>query len=508
MPKVASESLFPAHNRSFASNARPSYGADRAPAAPFDSLIDNSPPPAPEPRAQRSQKASDDNSPRADHARARHDSAKSSQHNDKTRDSGKAADNKAAPGDAPAKSESAAKEAGTDDASAKTKPNTPEQAARDALKSAGEGDKTKAGGKPADSDTAGGAVTGQAPGQPVAPDASQVPAPVAAPVPGQTPAVAGDDAIAVAAGPAAAPPVDATAQAAATDPAGAKAAESDVLAALQGQSDKAGKKAGAGKPAGDATADAKSAAKTDTKAATPFDPDGTLQAANGATEKNPAEHPHAQIAANSHRGVGADGQAKPAANDKTAAPNATADLAQPNAPTASAQGGAQGAAQVAAHAANQAMAAPAAAAAPPAPPSAAVPLAGVAIEITNKVSAGKNQFDIRLDPPELGRIHVRLNVDRDGNVITHMVADRTDTLDLLRRDTAGLERALQDAGLKTSGDSLQFSLRDQSADQQQNNGGGNSAHLVVEDESAGTVETASRNYSAYGTHATGLDIRV
>ncbi len=46
----------------------------------------------------------------------------------------------------------------------------------------------------------------------------------------------------------------------------------------------------------------------------------------------------------------------------------------------------------------------------------AVPLAGVAIEIAGKALAGKNRFEIRLDPPELGRIEVRLDVDRDGNV--------------------------------------------------------------------------------------------
>jgi chemotaxis protein MotD len=139
---------------------------------------------------------------------------------------------------------------------------------------------------------------------------------------------------------------------------------------------------------------------------------------------------------------------------------------------------------------------------------AAVPLAGVGIEIASKALAGKNHFDIRLDPPDLGHIHVRLDVDRDGNVISHVVADRSDTLDLLRRDTAGLERALQDAGLKTSDNSLQFSLRDQSANQQQSNNGPNTAHIVVEDEQVPTIDAAPRDYSRYGARAGGLDIRV
>lgn len=85
-----------------------------------------------------------------------------------------------------------------------------------------------------------------------------------------------------------------------------------------------------------------------------------------------------------------------------------------------------------------------------------VPLSGVAIEIAGKAVAGKNRFEIRLDPPKLGRIEVRLDVDRDGNVTSRMTVDRPDTFNLLRRDAAGLERALQDAGLKTANNGPNF----------------------------------------------------
>ncbi len=91
-----------------------------------------------------------------------------------------------------------------------------------------------------------------------------------------------------------------------------------------------------------------------------------------------------------------------------------------------------------------------------------VPLAGLAVEIATRSRDGKNRFEIRLDPPELGRIDVRLDVDRHGNVTSRLVVERADTLDLLRRDAASLERALSDAGLKTGDNSLQFSLRNQS----------------------------------------------
>ena len=69
---------------------------------------------------------------------------------------------------------------------------------------------------------------------------------------------------------------------------------------------------------------------------------------------------------------------------------------------------------------------------------------------------------VRADPPDLGRIEVQLNVDSSGRATSHLVVDRADTLDLLRRDAPALERALQSAGLTTDNGSLQFSLRDQS----------------------------------------------
>jgi len=135
-------------------------------------------------------------------------------------------------------------------------------------------------------------------------------------------------------------------------------------------------------------------------------------------------------------------------------------------------------------------------------------LAGLAVEIAGKALADKNRFDIRLDPPELGRIEVRLDVDRDGNVTSRLTVDRADTFDLLRRDAAGLERALQDAGLKTTDNGLQFSLRDQSTSQQQTNGGSDVAQLMVQDGTLPSADAIPQNYGRLLGQGGGLDIRV
>jgi chemotaxis protein MotD len=77
--------------------------------------------------------------------------------------------------------------------------------------------------------------------------------------------------------------------------------------------------------------------------------------------------------------------------------------------------------------------------------------------IAHRIIAGDTRFEIRLDPPELGRIEVRLDVDRNGQAQTQLSAERPQTLELLQRDSAALERALKDAGLDSN--SLSFSLK-------------------------------------------------
>jgi len=103
-------------------------------------------------------------------------------------------------------------------------------------------------------------------------------------------------------------------------------------------------------------------------------------------------------------------------------------------------------------------------AAPPGPASANtphVPVGALAVHIATQANNGARRFEIRLDPPELGRIDVRLNVARDGQVTTHLVVERAETLELLQRDARQLERSLQDAGLNTSKENMEFSLKDQ-----------------------------------------------
>jgi flagellar hook-length control protein FliK len=87
------------------------------------------------------------------------------------------------------------------------------------------------------------------------------------------------------------------------------------------------------------------------------------------------------------------------------------------------------------------------------------------VEIVRQVGEQNKQFSIRLDPPELGRIDIKLDMQNDLSVKATLVVDNEKTLETLQRDSRVLERALNDAGLKTDSNSLNFSLKQQ-GDQQ------------------------------------------
>jgi flagellar hook-length control protein FliK len=98
-----------------------------------------------------------------------------------------------------------------------------------------------------------------------------------------------------------------------------------------------------------------------------------------------------------------------------------------------------------------------------APESAPTSLSALPIEIGFRALEGTKRFDIRLDPAELGRVDVSLSFDKDGEVTARLTVDRVETLHLLQRDAKTLERAFDQAGLRTSDAGVQISLSDRNA---------------------------------------------
>ncbi|WP_417430194.1 flagellar hook-length control protein FliK [Kiloniella sp.] len=89
----------------------------------------------------------------------------------------------------------------------------------------------------------------------------------------------------------------------------------------------------------------------------------------------------------------------------------------------------------------------------------------LSIHIRKAAGANKDSISIKLHPSELGRVDVKLEIV-DGSTMKAMIsAERPDTLDMLQRDSRMLEKALQEAGLKTDGQSLSFNLKQGGSEQ-------------------------------------------
>jgi len=105
----------------------------------------------------------------------------------------------------------------------------------------------------------------------------------------------------------------------------------------------------------------------------------------------------------------------------------------------------------------------------PAPPQPAEPVAaavpgrighdtGVAIARHIALGGGET-IAIRLDPAEMGRVDVRLSFDDRGTLQAVVAADNPTSLDLLRRESPELVRALAEAGVAADGGSFRFDAR-------------------------------------------------
>ncbi|MBU6234480.1 MAG: flagellar hook-length control protein FliK [Alphaproteobacteria bacterium] len=85
---------------------------------------------------------------------------------------------------------------------------------------------------------------------------------------------------------------------------------------------------------------------------------------------------------------------------------------------------------------------------------------------------GERQFVIQLDPPNMGRLKIMLDFANNNTVKAKLLAERPETVSMLQKDSATLEKALQDSGFDTSATgAITFDLADNNSFSQ-NSGGG------------------------------------
>jgi flagellar hook-length control protein FliK len=135
-----------------------------------------------------------------------------------------------------------------------------------------------------------------------------------------------------------------------------------------------------------------------------------------------------------------------------------------------------------------------------------VPPDALAATIARKALDGANRFEIRLDPAELGRLDVTIEVDETGHTRAHIRAERPEALELLQRDAKGMEQALRQAGLQTDQSSLSFSL----AERHKHDGGEHAHHGRRAKFLAALPpdEIAAAAINGRNPAASGLDLRV
>jgi flagellar hook-length control protein FliK len=98
----------------------------------------------------------------------------------------------------------------------------------------------------------------------------------------------------------------------------------------------------------------------------------------------------------------------------------------------------------------------------------------IAVNIQKAANGGQDRtISLELDPPELGRVEVRLTFAKDKSMKAHVIAEKPETYMMLQRDSDTLQRALENNGLESDG-GLSFELAEKGFDFNQDNqrGGG------------------------------------
>ncbi len=136
------------------------------------------------------------------------------------------------------------------------------------------------------------------------------------------------------------------------------------------------------------------------------------------------------------------------------------------------------------------------------------PATQIAFQVSKGARAGQERISMQLHPAELGRIDVKLEFTENGHLRVMVSAEKNDTLDLLQRDSRTLERALQDAGVKTDSNSLSFQKgQERNAGQQAQGKDGNAANDGKSDE-LDTAGADSGPAKSAKIHNGDLDIEV
>ncbi len=130
----------------------------------------------------------------------------------------------------------------------------------------------------------------------------------------------------------------------------------------------------------------------------------------------------------------------------------------------------------------------------------------VAFHIKTALKDGSTRIHIRLDPAELGKLDIRLHLQADGKTGVVVTADNKETLQLLQKDASGLEKALEEAGLKADTGSLSFNLRGGDREDGHSQAAGNYLKSTPDEEEMLPEDVITKSYVV--NLAEGLNIEI
>ncbi len=137
----------------------------------------------------------------------------------------------------------------------------------------------------------------------------------------------------------------------------------------------------------------------------------------------------------------------------------------------------------------------------------AAPSVQISAQFARLTANPTQRIEVQLEPANLGKVHIQLDMPHEGKATVAIVADRAETLELLQRDARALERSLQEAGVKADSSSMQFSLKEHSNQQTgQQFAGGKGNPQVTND--APAITTNAQATAAYLISDNLLDIHV
>ncbi len=122
-----------------------------------------------------------------------------------------------------------------------------------------------------------------------------------------------------------------------------------------------------------------------------------------------------------------------------------------------------------------------------------VPYGMLPMEIGLGALQGQRALEVRLSPEDLGTVEIRLEVSDDSKVKAKITADRPETLAMMIGDASLIRNALDQSGLTTNADSLQFSLKQDNT--AAGNGNGNGNGNGAQQQQNGHSQSQSRNGS-------------